>query len=175
MCIDDGVSIKLRSVCEYEDLAREFVLRLKSHKHIHLAKYMSSCMLDLMNEFPKIDIIAPVPIHWLKLFINGFNHSAILAKELALQHNIQFIPDLLHKKKYSKKQASLSRQARLHNKLGIILNDKYKDTDFTDKNILIVDDVITTGATMNFCAKALNCTNANIYGASFGRTILSDI
>ena len=106
----------------------------------------------------RIDIVMPVPMHHADERNRGFNQSAILAKGLSEKTNTAF-ENTLKKSKQTRAQAGLKRAERLSNiKNAFSCKER---ADFQDKCILIVDDVFTTGATINECARILNSYGAN--------------
>lgn len=117
-------------------------------------------MKKYINDFNcKIDYIVSVPMHLSKLRKRGYNQSFLLANDLAKITGIDFIKDLLIKVKNTKRQVGLNISKRKTNlKDSFSVKDKYKDI-IRGKNILIIDDVFTTGSTINECARILK-----IYG-----------
>ncbi len=106
-------------------------------------------------ERPPFDIIAPVPLHRRKLRARGFNQAWFFVQQLEVPERTQKIPTLLRRIQETHSQAQLSFQERKQNLLdAFALNVKYKES-VKGKRILIVDDVLTTGATANGCARAL--------------------
>ena len=93
----------------------------------------------------------PVPLHWRRRFQRGFNQSALIAKGLTLD-NAQFNTDLV-RIRYTQQQIELTVAARKRNVEGAFA--VRKGHNFKGKNICLVDDVKTTGATLNECAKVL--------------------
>ncbi len=169
-----------RSVCSYGGIAKKIVSRFKYNDNLHIANYLAKSMLVcFLENFKNCNIICPVPIHSKSLRQRTFNQSAliILAFIKLLKKsdiNIRYIPDLLCKTKLTARQNTLSRDQRLQNvKNSFCLNDKY---DIKNQKIIILDDVITTGATINECSKTIkkNVKSAKIYAISYARTTLSD-
>lgn len=109
------------------------------------------------SNFPIPDFIIPVPIHKKRLRWRGFNQSLILAKKLDLK--IPILNNILTKKIHTKPQAKTkSRQERIKN-----LNDAFsikKSEKIKGKKILLIDDIITTGTTLEQCAKLLKSAGA---------------
>lgn len=112
--------------------------------------------------FKKYDIIMPVPISKNRYKNRGYNQSELLAKELGKAFNIVFEKDILTKIKNNPQQSSLGQEKRILNAKGVY---KINNSDkITDKNILLIDDVFTTGATCNECAKVLKQEGAKRVG-----------
>jgi len=107
--------------------------------------------------YQETDFIVSVPLHWLRRFQRGFNQSALIAKGLNLG-DAQFNTDLV-RIRYTKEQGLLSAYKRQKNIEGAFA--VRKGHNFKGKNICLVDDVKTTGATLNECAKVLKQAGAN--------------
>lgn len=96
-------------------------------------------------------VIVPVPMHWSRYFIRWYNHISLLVKHLAKQSSIPSLP--LLKTLWSRRQSQLSRIWRLKNKSSIYYWNSHIST--IPESVLLIDDVITTGTTLNECAKIL--------------------
>lgn len=118
------------------------------------------------------DLICSVPIHKSKLWKKGFNQSALLATEISKSLNVDFYSDLLIKTKNTKGQHELSQKERKKNlKNSFKVNEKYKINGY---RILLVDDVITTGSTLNECSKMLLKSGADfVYCITLAATNLN--
>ena len=98
----------------------------------------------------QFDIIIPVPMHWCKVVRRGYNQTDLLARELARKLKIPWSNRVLEKKVDSQSQQSLGRKARWQQN-----NKQFKAREvLKGKRVLLVDDIITTGATIHACAKA---------------------
>jgi ComF family protein len=103
----------------------------------------------------RVDFIIPVPIHRKRLRWRGYNQTLLLADELSRLIAIRTIPDLLVKNKNTVAQTTLkSKKRRVNLKSAFNINEEYVNL-IRDKNIMITDDVFTTGSTVNECAKVL--------------------
>lgn len=102
----------------------------------------------------KIDVVVPVPLHKKKLKKRGYNQVGLFAKELAFHLNAQYMPDALIKTANTKTQTTKGRIGRWQSKKALFTLSN-ADT-LKNKTILLVDDVITSGATMETCAKTLH-------------------
>lgn len=143
---------------------RQIILKIKyDNKREYLegfAKLMSIKYRDLINK-SEIDCIIPVPLHKSRQRERGFNQSDILAKHLSKYLNIPSFPDYLGRIKKTKDQKGLNKDERRHNLDNAFIA---KDIPVYIKNVLIVDDVYTTGTTIEKCAIALKKAGVkNIY------------
>lgn len=117
------------------------------------------------NLFANIDLIIPVPLHKKRFAERGFNQAEIIAIILSQATNLP-LSLLLKRSRYTKKQAKLKRVERLEN----LKNAFVIEGDIQNKNILLVDDVFTTGATTQACAEALLLSGAKeVKGFSVAR------
>ncbi|MFS4492483.1 ComF family protein [Maribacter sp. 2308TA10-17] len=115
------------------------------------------------NQFlDKIDIVIPVPLHKKKLKKRGYNQVSEFAKHLARHLNADYFDDILIKTANTKTQTTKGRMGRwLENNALYTLSDV---VSLKNKNVLLVDDVITSGATMEICSKALQkAEGVNVY------------
>lgn len=147
------------SCFNYSGLGKMLIHKLKYEGKIRLAGVIAGLMKDrLKNEGLKIDAIVPVPIHANKLLERGFNQSLLIALELGKRTGRPVI-DCLTRIRDTKAQYDLDRAQRQMNILdafsvGLMYNiDKYN-------NILLVDDVYTTGSTSNECSRVLKQAGA---------------
>ena len=125
-----------------------------------------------IKDFPnKIDYIAPVPMHLRKMRRRGFNQSLLMAVALSKKTGIPIVKNLLRKNKHTKNQISLVGKERKKNlKNAFIFNFDHKDL-VINKNILIIDDVFTTGTTINECAKILKDQKAKkVFALTIAKT-----
>lgn len=149
------------SILAYNNISKKLISEFKYADRQHglprFVQWMSSFGRPVLES---ADIIAPVPMHWRRMLARSFNQSALLASAIAKKHKISYQPQLLRRVKHIPPQASLTRKQRLKNIKGaFILNARYKGR-LKDKHIVLIDDVITTGATMKECAKALKKSGA---------------
>lgn len=116
-----------------------------------------------LGEITPPDIIAPVPLHVNRLRHRGFNQALLLAAELLPELKEKIIPDLLSRTRDTTPQTSLNGKARRSNLRGAFRLDNKKLVQ--GKNILLVDDVYTTGTTLNECARVLKRGGAKVVNA----------
>jgi len=148
--------------CKYEGLIKELVHKFKYNKKLYL-KNTLICLLHAFTvdniQYKGVDTVTAVPIHISDKRKRGFNQSDILAKGLSLQLNLEYAKRSILKLRRTKKQINLKKAERLKNiKNAFAPGDV---TPFKGKNVLLVDDVFTTGATVNECSKILTEYGAN--------------
>lgn len=136
---------------------------IKSLKYFDLQTFGEFSGKSVLNELKKtkrfkdIDIVIPVPLHPKKEKERGYNQVEVFAKVIAENIKAKYLKDALIKIKYSKSQTSLNQEDRNSNVSNLFTaNPQY---NFNQKHVLIVDDILTTGATMISCIKAIKALN----------------
>ncbi len=104
------------------------------------------------------DAVIPVPVHWRTRMVRGFNHSTVLARAIASRLHIPVLIGALDKVRHTARQTTLSAKKRKTNLASVFSVRKPKS--IADKRLLLVDDVVTTGATIEACARTLKTANA---------------
>ena len=143
----------------------EHIARAVHNYKYNDARYLCSFFASLID-IPKpwvIDAVVPVPLHRAKQNKRGYNQSALIAYKLSERYGLPVREDLLERIRNTSSQRLLNAEERAKNTL-----DAFRASDRAkDKRILLIDDVFTTGATMNECAKALKLAGAAyVYAAS---------
>ncbi len=117
-------------------------------------------------DFPS-NLLVPVPLHPKRLKERGFNQSEILARELSRHFSLELGPAVLERCRYTTPQVELAASERKINILGAFV---CSDPSVKNKNVILVDDVFTTGATMQECAKVLKKSGASeVWGLVIAR------
>lgn len=147
---------KMRAAVRYEGTARRLVLAFKFHDRLDLAPYLARAMAragrDIIDE---TDIVLPVPLHPRRLFSRRFNQSAELAKEIATLSGKPHALQALRRIRPTRQQTSLDIGERMRNVEGAFKVPASEAIHVHGRRILLVDDVMTTGATIGACARAL--------------------
>lgn len=147
--------IKSVSPLSYEGDIKEIIYDFKYNGKHHLYKLFGQLMLDRIidNDLEHIDLIVPVPLYKDREKKRGFNQAALLSKYLAKKLRLESDDKNLIRKKQTQVQNKLNRAERVRNISGVFdLKDKDK---FKDKTILLIDDIYTTGSTVDEISKLL--------------------
>ncbi len=116
-----------------------------------LASKLSAALPGLLPELIGIDAICPVPLHWTRKFSRGFNQAEGIAKELCI-HRPWHVGHFLQRTRPTGHQAHRTREERLH---ALTNAFRYIGPSKPPKRVVLVDDIFTTGATLDACAAAL--------------------
>ena len=144
-----------KSVFRYNWITRKMIKNFKFYGKTYYSKNFAQLIFKSCKELVNsCDYIIPVPMHDNDLHNRGFNQTLLIAISLAQISNKPLLKNTLLKIKQSEAQSTLSRKERLENLKNVFaVNSKHYL--LKDKNVVIIDDVMTTGATLNECAKVL--------------------
>ena len=151
---------RARAALVYDDQSRRLVLPFKHGDRTDIARacggWMARAGADLLGE---ADLVAPVPLHWRRLFMRRYNQAQLLARIVvrtaAGGRDLQLAPDLLRRQRWTGSQAGLRAKERRRNvREAFDVHPKWRPL-VAGKTVLLVDDVLTTGATVEACARAL--------------------
>jgi len=147
---------RARSAIVYGDHSRRFILAYKHGDRTDMVPSMTGWLArageDLISD---ADVIAPVPLHWSRFLTRRFNQSAELARTLARRSDVPFAADVLLRKKRTASQAGLNAKQRARNVRGAFSVKPAWLSGLSGQRVLLIDDVLTTGATLNACAGIL--------------------
>jgi len=147
---------------KYEGRLRDFVLALKFRGSRYLADEFGRRLAARIDR--KFDLVVPVPMSRWKLLFRGYNAAALVAERTARHAGLPFSARALRKIRRTKPQAELEREERLVNPTGAYRSSGVRGV------VLLVDDVLTTGATANACTEALRAAGAaEVYVAVVAR------
>lgn len=157
-CIKNEFYFKhAKSVFIHKGIIKDLLHRFKYRKKIILAGVLSELII---SKFPydsaKFDTVIPVPLHIKKLREREYNQSSLLAKRIAKHLDCKFDPFSLAKIKQSKPQFEMGNLSeRIKNVKDAFSVENVKYMNIKGKSVLLVDDVYTTGSTINECSKVL--------------------
>jgi ComF family protein len=147
---------RARAVVRYEGVARTLVHALKYGDRLDLAPTLGRWMTVAGQELLEgADAIVPVPLHWRRLWARRFNQSAALALVVARQSGLPMLHDTLRRVRATAQQVGLSQSERARNVQGAFRVKADRRRLVAGKRIVLLDDVLTSGATVDACARAL--------------------
>ena len=153
---DPPAYARARAAVRYDEVARTLVHALKYGDRLDLAPTMGRWMARAGAELLKdADMIVPVPLHWRRLWARRFNQSAALARLLSDHSGVPVSHSALKRVKATPQQVGLSKTERATNVQGAFRVDAAGKAEVARRHIVLVDDVLTSGATVDACARAL--------------------
>jgi competence protein ComFC len=164
----------VRSLAAYTGGIKTAIHRLKYQNDLGVGSIFTDQLTELIKRNGwKIDVVVPVPLSKQRKKERGYNQARVLAFPIALKLGIPLDDKSIIRTRETSSQVTLDaieRQKNITNAFSA------KGNKLRDKNILIVDDVITTGSTINDCARAgKNAGAKEVYGISLGRVVLDEI
>lgn len=144
---------KARALFQYDDISKNVVMKIKNHADNFVAKVCAVMMFSRYNDiFRKADCLVPVPSHWSRFLKRGFNPADIIANEFSKISSLPICNILKRTKK-----TDYQKGKNIHERLNNVQNafSCSKCTELSGKSIILIDDVMTTGATLNECANVL--------------------
>ena len=162
-CLQDKPCFRqLRSVFPYDDISKPLILQFKHGDALHLVpllvQWLSRTGQALLAQN---DLIIPVPLHWMRLWRRGYNQAALLAQGLSKVNNKNYQPNVLIRHRSTASQGNKSSDQRYHNIKGSFQVKLAQIDLIQGKNILLIDDVYASGATIHECVKILKKNGAN--------------
>ena len=148
---------RARAALRYDDGSRRLILAFKHADRTDigplLGQWLASAGAGLLADAP---VVVPVPLHRWRLLRRGYNQAALLAREVARSARLRLVPDLLVRVKATPSQQGLGARARLEN-IGerAFRVHPWHRRQLTGRRVLLIDDVLTTGATVGACTRAL--------------------
>ncbi|MDO9639261.1 MAG: double zinc ribbon domain-containing protein [Pseudotabrizicola sp.] len=144
-----------RAALLYRDRARGMVLQLKHADRQELARPAGGWLMRAAQPILQPDmLIAPVPLHWLRLLRRRYNQSALLSTQLARLSALDHCPDLLQRQRNTQSQEGRGRDGRFANLADSIRVHPRRRARVEGRQVLLVDDVMTSGATLAAAAEA---------------------
>ncbi len=159
----------IRSWAVYSGSVKEAIHSLKYQNNLSLGTVFSHSLTELVNQTGwNLDGVIPIPLSKARMKERGYNQTFLLGYPVALELRIPIDTRSVKRTKNTESQVHLNQEKRADN-----LKDAFITTNsrWKDKNVLLIDDVITTGSTINECARALkNSGVKEVYGVLFGES-----
>ncbi|MBO9709231.1 MAG: ComF family protein [Caulobacter sp.] len=153
---------RARAACLYDEHSRDLILKLKHADRTDLAglfaRWLSRSAADLLDE---AQVIAPVPTHRWRLLRRRYNQAAEVARPLARAAGRPYLPDTLTRRRATESQGGKSAVGRRRNVAAAFVVPESRRRAVEGRRVLLVDDVLTTGATAEGCARALLAAGAS--------------
>jgi ComF family protein len=147
---------RARAAVRYDDVARTLVHALKYQDRTDLApalgRWMARAGRELLDE---ADVLVPVPLHWRRGWSRRYNQSGALARVIERQSGVKVASEALRRVRPTQQQIGLSRSQRATNVQGAFKVAKERSADIAGRRAILIDDVLTSGATVDACARAL--------------------
>jgi ComF family protein len=150
-----------RTALIYAGNGRNLVLALKHGDRMDLARPAATWMTKAAGPILQPGmLVVPVPLHWMRLFRRRYNQAALLSRAIARTAGLEHCPDVLTRRRSTGNQDGKTRDARFANLVGAFTVPKSREGRVRDHNILLVDDVMTSGATFSVATEALFAAGA---------------
>lgn len=150
---------RARAACLYDEHSRGLILQLKHADRPEIgalfARWLNRAAADLLAD---ADLIAPIPLHRSRLFKRRYNQAAEIARPLSRISGVCYLPDALVRRRPTASQGGKSARGRARNVAAAFAAPR--PDRVVGKRILLIDDVLTTGATAQACARALLAAGA---------------
>lgn len=148
--------LRARAAVRYDDVARTLVHALKYQDRTDLAPAMGRWMTRAGGELlAGADMLVPVPLHWRRAWRRRYNQSGALARVIERQSGVKVRGEVLRRVRATEQQIGLSRAQRATNVQGAFQVSPDRQSDVQGRRIILIDDVLTSGATLDACARAL--------------------
>ena len=152
---------RARAAARFGDVARDLVHLLKYGDRLDLVlpigRWMARAGAELLED---ADALVPVPLHWTRLWQRRFNQSAMLARTVSRLSDVPITDHALARRRATSPQVGLGKSERARNVQGAFMVPKEARIDVKGRKLVIVDDVLTSGATVDACARVLRRAGA---------------
>ncbi|MFC4350686.1 ComF family protein [Fodinicurvata halophila] len=169
---------RIRSAVAYGEVSREMVLRFKHADHLQSAPVFAEWMRRAGGELlDNCDLVVPVPLHHWRLFRRRYNQAALLARPLAkAAPQARLAADLLQRTRKTPSQGQMSASERERNVRGAFAVRSGWEERVAGARVLLIDDVYTTGATLESCARTLvRAGAAQVEALTLARVVRTEI
>lgn len=145
----------VRAAVRYDDLSAQVALKFKYGGKIGLAKMIARQLVRHLPERREGIIVTPVPLHWTRIWSRSFNQSALIAQEVARLGGLEYVPDLLVRRRQTPSMRGLNAAQRRKAVGKAFAVNAGNSARLHGARLILVDDVLTTGATSDGCVRAL--------------------
>jgi ComF family protein len=153
---DPPAYARARAAVRYDDVARTLVHALKYQDRTDLAPAMGRWMARAGHELlDAADALVPVPLHWRRAWHRRYNQSGALARVIERQSGVKVASEALRRVRPTQQQIGLSRPQRASNVQGAFKVAVDRQSEIAGRRVVLIDDVLTSGATVDACARAL--------------------
>jgi ComF family protein len=147
---------RARAAVRFDEISRDLVHALKYGDRLDLAPMMGRWISRAGREvLAEADALVPVPLHWRRLWTRRFNQSAMLAAAVSAASGVPMVTDALKRVKATVQQVGLSRSERAANVQGAFRVPEQGKAAVVGRRLIVLDDVLTSGVTVEGCARAL--------------------
>lgn len=169
---DPPVHAGIAAATLYNDASRRLILAFKRGSRIALAPLLARMMMGKLNGVGPDWVVVPVPLHRWRLWRRGFNQSALLGREIARASGAMLVVDALLRIRATPNLGGLGKRQRARVLTGAIRINPQRGRLVRDRAVLLVDDVLTSGATTEACVRALRRAGAaEVRIACFARVL----
>jgi len=159
------------SVFAYTAESKDLILKFKHTDSISAAPLFATWMVHSLTGLEN-PLCIPVPLHWTRLLRRTYNQAALLARAIAKEKGWVYAPSLLIRKRRTPSQGYLPKKERIKNVARAFKVPDRKHIFLSGKTVLLIDDVFTTGATLNACSTALLKAGAKeVHAVTLGRVV----
>ena len=147
---------RARAAVRYDDISRALVHSLKYSDRLDLSPMMGRWMARAGRELlSDVDALVPVPLHWRRQWARRFNQSAALAGVISGLTGVPVVHGGLKRVRATPQQVGMSKSERAENVQGAFRVATEHESDIAGRRLILIDDVLTSGATVDACARAL--------------------
>lgn len=164
---------KARSAVVYDENSREIILRFKHADQLHMVHafipWLRQAGAEIIGD---VDFVMPVPLHHWRFLKRRYNQAALIAQVLAKNIGKTYLPDSIKRTRVTRSQGEFDFKDRFKNVKNVFAVNPKQGPLLAGRNVLLIDDVYTTGATVSSCAKALKKMGAGkVYILTVARVV----